>query len=223
MRIKGAIFDMDGTLVDSLMVWDVLWKKFGELFCGGRDFCPTAEQNKAVRTMTLEQAMEYIHVLYGIGGSGKELLAVTNRILENFYASEVQLKPGVRRFLEHCREQGVRMCIASATDRALLDVAIARCGIGEYFMAVLSCAEIGHGKDEPDIYRLALAALGTDVGETCVFEDSLTALRTADGLGMRTVGIFDPYNYGHAEMERLATVYLAQGETMEKLMDPSYL
>jgi HAD superfamily hydrolase (TIGR01509 family) len=125
----------------------------------------------------------------------------------------------VEEFLEYCKQHGVKMCIASATEKRLLDVAVRHCGIGDYFTAVLSCSEIGKGKDQPDIYIKAMESLGTSTEETCVFEDSHIAIDTADKIGMKTIGIYDKYNYGQDEMKKIATVYISEGETLEKLID----
>ena len=81
------------------------------------------------------------------------------------------------------------------------------------FTDILSCAETGKGKDEPDIYLRALDCLETSADETCIFEDSHIAICTADKLGIKTVGIYDKYNYGQDEIKRISTVYIAEGET----------
>ena len=214
----GAIFDMDGTLVDSLFLWEIIWARLGERFLQDSGFRPTLEDEKAVRTMTLEGAMDFIYARYGLGGSGAALLEVLHGILWDFYQNEVALKEGVLPFLEACRERGVKMCIASATDIARINLALEHTGIAKYFDAVLSCAELGKGKDEPDIYELALSTLGTPREETCVFEDSLVALKTAKSIGLLTVGIYDPNNFGHEEMEKIVTAYIGKGETLEKLL-----
>ena len=218
-NIKGAIFDMDGTLVDSLMLWDVIWKKLGKKFLNDETFAPTLEDDKAVRTKTLKDAMEYIHSIYKIGNSGEELLNEANAIMENFYAHEVELKKDVLDFLEYAHKKGIKMCIASATDIRLIKIAVEHCNLGKYFQDILSCAEIGKGKDQPDIYLMALNTLGTEIAETCVFEDSHIAIETASKLGMKTVGIYDKYNYGQDEMQKIATVYLSKEDTMKKLID----
>ena len=222
MKIQGAIFDMDGTLIDSLMLWDVLWDCFGEKY-RGESFRPSPEVDKAVRTMLLRDAMDLIHREYGLGESGEELLNEANRRMEAFYEKEVEMKPGARAFLEYCHKSGVKMCIASATERRLLDIAIRHCELEPYLDAVLSCSEIGKGKDQPDIYLRAAEMLGTEIGNTCVFEDSLVAIRTADGIGMQTVAVYDRYNYGQAEMQAIAAEYIAEGETWEKLIRQNWL
>ena len=218
-NIKGAIFDMDGTLIDSLMLWDVLWEKFGVRFLNREGFRPSEEDDKIVRTMTLKDAMDHIHSIYKIGSSGAHLLEMANEIMINFYSNDVELKKGVSEFLEYCYVKGIRMCIASASDMQLIKLAVEHLKIGKYFVSILSCAEIGKGKDQPDIYIKAMDSLGTSTEETCVFEDSHIAIDTADKIGMKTIGIYDKYNYGQEEMKKIATVYIAEGETLEKLID----
>ena len=217
-NIKGAIFDMDGTLVDSLMLWNVVWERFGRLFCEGKAFAPSAQDDKAVRTMTLKDAMDHIHRQYNIGKSGSELLETANKIITDFYAEEVKLKDGAAELLEYCHNKGIKMCIASATDIKLIKIALRHCNIEKYFKDILSCADIGKGKDRPDIYIKALECLGTTTDETCIFEDSHIAIETACKLGIKTVGIYDKYNYGQEEMQKTATVYIAEGETLKKLI-----
>ena len=218
-KIKGAIFDMDGTLIDSLMIWDVIWERFGEKFLSGKKLEIREEDDKAVRTMTLKDAMCHIHSVYNVGKSGEELLDYTNEIMIDFYANEVKTKEGVIEFLEYLYEKGVKMCIASATDIKLIDIAIEHCKLGKYFREIFSCAKIGKGKDRPDIYLMARDFLGTKTEETCVFEDSHIAVLTASKIGMKTVGIYDKNNYGAEEIEKIATEYIGEGESLLKLIN----
>ncbi|MBE6805938.1 MAG: HAD family hydrolase [Ruminococcaceae bacterium] len=217
MEIKSAIFDMDGTLVDSLMVWDVLWQKFGDKYLGGRPFAPTPEDDKAIRTLPLKNAMELVHTNYNIGKSGQELLDETNEMMVDFYSNTVQLKSGVKEFLENLYNKGVKMCIASATAPNLVKIAMDHCELNKYFPKVFSCGDLGLGKDKPDIYLLAQQYLGTEISETWVFEDSFVAIKTAHDIGMNTVGIYDKFNPYQEEIKKIANHYIADGETLLKL------
>jgi len=218
LHFKAAIFDMDGTLVDSLMFWDILWKALGEKYLGDPSFCPSKADDKKVRTATLKAAMELIHTNYHLGESGEELLSFTNRMLHEFYSEHVALKPGVREFLEYCAADGVKMCIASATAPDLVAEAMEHCGLTKYFSKVFSCSDLGKGKEHPDVFLLAAAYLGETPADTWVFEDSLVAIETVTKVGMPTVGIYDRNNFGQEQIEKLVKVYIAPGETLCKLI-----
>lgn len=218
MKIKAAIFDMDGTLVDSLSVWDVLWSSFGERFLNDKSFAPSKEDDKKVRTLTLKDAMNLIHSNYNLGENGEELLSLANQVMLDFYANGAKLKTGVREFLEYLEKNSVKMCIASATAPALLNVALKNLDLERYFLKVFSCGAIGKGKDQPDVFLQAAEFLGTEIEDTWVFEDSLVAIETAVKVGFPTVGIYDQYNYGQERIREIANKYIADGESLLKLI-----
>ncbi len=219
MNIKSAIFDMDGTLVDSLMLWEIIWSTFGEKYLNNPDFVPSEADDKKVRTLTLKDAMQLVHKNYNLGESGDELLSEANAIMADFYSNRVKLKDGVRDFLDYCKENGVKMCIASATAPDLIDLAMKHCDIEKYFLKVFSCSEIGKGKESPDVFLAAMNYLGTCVEETWVFEDSLVAIESATSVGMPTVGIYDKYNFGQDKIKEIANIYIDKGEDLMKILD----
>lgn len=218
MEIKAAIFDMDGTLINSLIFWDMLWEKLGRAYRNDPAFRPTDDEDRQMRTMLLTDCMALIHDRYGLGESAVELTDFANQLILELYTHIAKPKEGVVEFLEALRQKGVPMCVASATTSDLVQLALESCGIRQYFSHLLSCADLGMGKDRPDIYLLAASRLGTPVEDTWVFEDSLTAIRTAKAIGMKTAAIYDPCNYGAEEMAKLATVYIGPNETMRKLL-----
>ena len=216
-NIKGAIFDMDGTLIDSLYIWNVIWDTLGEDYARP-GFRPTKEDDKAIRTMLLSDACDMVHEKYGLGKSGKELLDRTNQLCVDFYKNTVELKKGVLEFLDYCMAKGIKMCFATATSLELIHHAVAHCDLAKYFVDILSCNTIGKGKDQPDIYICALEKLGTPKDETWVFEDSAVALTTAAKFGLHTVGIYDDNNYGQDILKATGDIYLDCGESFESLI-----
>ena len=217
-NMKAAIFDMDGTLVNTLVLWNVMWDGFGKKYMGIDGFRPDAAFDRELRTMTLIDAMERIHERFGIGADKHELHRDAQAMCIDYYENRVEMKPGAREFLDDLLERGIPMVLASATDPVLIRAGLRHCGMEKYFTAVLSCADIGKGKEEPDIFLLALEKLGTSAEQTWMFEDSVVALQTAKSIGMPAVGIYDQYNYGHDELERLADIYIGPGHTLAELI-----
>lgn len=218
MEFTGAIFDMDGTLIDSLWFWDILWEKLGEDYLSNKDFKPSKEDDKLVRTMLLVDAMNLIHRNYKIGKTGEEVFNYTRNLIKWFYGEKVKLKNGVYDYLLHLKNKGVKMCIASASEPDFIGIALKNCGIDEFFSKIISCANVGKGKEEPDVFLKALEYLGTDIYQTVVVEDSLIAIKTAKKAGFKTIGVYDKNNFGHAEMKKIANEYIDNGESLLKLI-----
>jgi len=219
MKIGAAVFDLDGTLINSLIVWGKLWESFGEKYMGDKSFTPDKEVDAAIRTMTLLDACNLLCEKYNMGESGQTLLDETNKFMIDFYANSVEFKDGAEEFLKKLKENGTKMCIATATSSMLVKYAVERLGIERYIDTVLSCGDIGKGKDKPDIFLLACRHLGVKPEEAWMFEDSAVALMTAKSIGMKTVGIYDAFNYGHDILKANADIYVDDGETLLKVLE----
>ena len=146
------------------------------------------------------------------------MLDIANEMMVDFYSNEVEMKPGAFEFLEHLKSNGTRMVIASATSPDLINLALKHCEIEHYFERLFSCADIGKGKDEPDVFLAALEYLGNDLSETWVFEDSAVAIETAVKAGFNTVAIYDKNNFGQDLMKKIATHYIAEGQGLDSLI-----
>ena len=204
MRLRGAIFDMDGTLLDSMQVWE----NAGEDYLRTLGCVPEEGVGELMKSMSLQQAALYCRERYALPLSVEEIMAGVNGRVERFYRQEARLKPGALDFLRTLAQRGVRMCLATATDLHLVEAALDRCGVRTYFSALFTCTQVGSGKDEPHIYRAALRHLGTGRADTLVFEDALYAARTAKGDGFVTVGVADAYEKSEGELERLSDCFL---------------
>ena len=217
LNIQAAIFDMDGTLVDSLMLWDVLHDAYERQYPEKAGTVISEEDNRLMRVLPLPRSMKLLHERYGLGESSEELLALTEAVCWDFYANRVQLKDGVREFLNALHSRGVRMCIASATPLPLIEAALEHCQIRGYFDRVFSCGESGKGKDTPDIYFAVKEYMG-NLADTWVFEDAYVAVSTATAAGLPTVAVYDRYNSHQEQIQAMATHYIAPGETLLKLL-----
>ncbi len=204
MRIRGAIFDVDGTLLDSMFIWDTI----GETYLRSIGYQPKENLNETFKNMSLRQAARYYQTEYGVTQSIDEIMDGVNAMLERYYRFEVPLKPGVAELLERLRQDGVKLCIATATDRHLVEAALDRCGVLSCFGEIFTCNEVGHGKDEPDIFEAALRFLGTRREETLVFDDALYAVRTAKEAGFPVAAVYDSHERSQAEVRARSDLYL---------------
>lgn len=216
--MKAAIFDMDGTLIDSLIFWEFLWKTLGEKYLNDPTFRPDETTDRECRTITMAQAMELVHERFALGNSAAELTAFTIELLDTFYREVVLPKPGAVEFLQYLKDKGVKMAVCTASNGNLVKIAMERCGLTPYLDMVVSCATVGKGKDEPDVFLLTLDKMGTKPEETWMFEDSYVALQTAKRIGMPTVGVFDANNYGQDILQANSDYYIAQGEQLTRLI-----
>ena len=213
MKIQGAVFDVDGTLLDSLSVWDTI----GEDYLCSLGYEPGKNLKEMLKNMSLYQAACYCQREYGVTLSTDEIMNGINAMLERFYRYEALLKPGAGKLLEWLQERGVKLCIATATDRYLVEAALKRCGVLSCFGKIFTCNEVGHGKDEPHIFEAALGFLGTEKSETLVFEDALYALRTAKTAGFPVAAVRDDHEKAQEEVRALADIYMEELTQFHKL------
>ena len=203
--IKGAIFDFDGTLVDSMFIWDT----FGEDYLRTLGKEPKENLTETFKTFTLEQAAEYYREHYGVSLSVGEIVDGVNEMVAEIYRTKVALKNGVPEFLHDLQSKGVKMCVATVTDRPIVENVLVSLGIRDFFVEILTCAEVGYNKETPHIYRAALEALGTKKDETVVFEDALHALKTAKNDGFPVAAVYDKHETRQIEMRAEADYYIS--------------
>ena len=203
--IKGAIFDVDGVLLDSMGIWTDLGARY--LVSIGK----TPEEGLAeiLFSMSMEQGAEYLREHYSIGLTAEEIGTGLQDMLRDFYYYEVQARPGAQQLLQAVSSAGIKITAATSSPREHIEKALERNGLLSYVDRMFTNAEIGKSKHSPDIYDAAADHMGTAPGETCVFEDSLYALRTAAAAGYHTVGVFD--SKGESDQEGLrgsAEIYI---------------
>ena len=211
MKIKCAIFDFDGTLFDSMYIWD----NVADTYLRSLGKTPTSTLREDVRALSLYQSACYFKKEYDLSLSTNEIVTGVNQIIERYYLYEVLPKAGVVEFLEQLKNSGVTMCIATATDRYLIESALKRCKMEHYFDAIFTCGEVGHGKDEPVIFRKAMESFDADLVETLVFEDALHAVCTAKADGFTVIAVADDSEMRRSEIYKLSDFYIESFENTE--------
>lgn len=211
MKIKCAIFDFDGTLFDSMFIWDHV----GEIYLRSLGKEPKPSMREDVRALSLYQSACYLQREYDLSFSAEQIMASINQMIEHFYVHEVLPKPGVVQFLERMRKARIPMCIATASDRCQIEAALRRCKMEDYFEAIFTCSEVGHGKDEPVIFRKAMEYFDADHGSTVVFEDAIHAVRTAKYDGFAVAAVFDNSEKRQTELRNLSDWYIIDFEQTE--------
>jgi HAD superfamily hydrolase (TIGR01509 family) len=204
-NIKGVVFDADGTLFDSMWKWRLVEAEYLE--CIG--LLPEPDLLETLRTLNLAESAAYIQAEYGIPKTEDELSGELNAMLEEFYSQEVLLKAGVVPVLEEFVARGIKMCVATATEKYLIEAAQRHTGIYGYFGEIFTCGEEKTSKSRPDIFIRAAGFLGTEINETLVIEDALHAIKSAKSAGFPVVGVYDPSADMHQEeIKALCDIYI---------------
>ena len=191
MRIAAAIFDMDGTLIDSMPMWravmDWLLERHGATM--------TDELFASIESLALRDTCARLHDEWGLGDSGECLYEEVCAYVRNAYEHEVRLFPGAREFLDELAAAGVPMALASSTPRREVACGLAAHDLGRYFQAVVSTEDVGgRDKDFPDVYLEAARRLGADPRDTWVFEDAPFGVRTARRAGFAVCGLINDHD-----------------------------
>ena len=203
--IKGAIFDVDGTLLDSMSIWDDV----GARYLRAIGALPEENLSEILFSMSLEEGALYMKNHYRLELPAEEIRAGVLRIIEDFYRYEVEAKSGAADFLKELEKHGVACVLATTGDEELSMAALKRMKMDEYFKKIFTCSGLGTSKRESLIYEKAAKFLGCKKNEILVFEDVLYALQSASRVGLGTVAVEDEASQKDWKaMKREADFYL---------------
>ena len=198
MLHKAVIFDLDGTLLDSMNVWH----ETDERFLAEKNCVIPEDFSKSVQTLSIDEAADYFIRRFNLNNLTREY--VSHRIEElvsNEYSSNLQLKPYALETLGMLKKAGIPCCIATATYPSLVNAAADRLHLTDYVDFILTCDEVGESKCSPKIFFECAERFGVKPDEVIVVEDSLHAIETAVAAGFFTVSIDD--DFSEPERERI--------------------
>lgn len=189
-NIKAVIFDLDGSLVDSM--W--LWKEIDIEYLGRFGHTLPESLQTEIEGMNFHETAVYIKNRFQIPDSLEEMQDEWNRMAFEKYAHEVHLKAGALDFLKECRKREIRLGIASSNSRELIETCLTSNQVKDYFGCIMSGTDGLKGKPAPDIYLAAAGKLGVDPGHCLVFEDIVAGIQAGKNAGMRVCAVEDLYS-----------------------------
>ncbi|MEG1993679.1 MAG: HAD family phosphatase [Oscillospiraceae bacterium] len=187
MKFKYAIFDMDGTLINSMYEWGRLSRNFLQ----SHNIEYNDNISRIVSKMTLEGAAEYFAFNFDLGLKKEQVYYEMMKRMEFYYENKFVLKAGVKDYLLLLHKNNIKLCVATSTNEKLAIKCLERLGIINLFENVFSCETYGLSKRKPDIYNMAANYMGGKPEETAVFEDAPFAAQTAKNAGFITIGVYD--------------------------------
>ena len=195
--IRGAIFDLDGVLLDSMGIWNDL----GARYLRSLHIQPEPGLNEILFAMSMEQGAAWLKSRFTLEYSEEKIVMDLKARIRKYYFEEVPAKSGARELLQCLAEQKIPAAVATSSPREHICRALERNGLLSFFDKIYTTSEIGESKHSPRVYLTAAEALGTELSRTLVVEDSLYALQTAGNAGFLTAGIYDAL--GEPDQEQL--------------------
>lgn len=209
---KGAIFDLDGTLLDSMGVW----REIDREFLGKRGIELTNKYMKAITSKTFEAAAKYTIEQFGLHESLEDIVQEWLGMAIDIYKHEVQLKPYVKEYIFSLKEKGIKIAAATSSDTQLFSPCLKHHGIYDWFDSITVTGEAKRGKGFPDVYEIAADKIGLTPKECVVYEDILKGIEGAKMGNFYTVGVEDTYSaYEKEDIKREADCYI---ESFEQLL-----
>lgn len=218
LEMSGAIFDFDGTLFESMGLWDNLVVKI----LLNKGITPKPDLREVTKTMTIAEVAQLYIDDYGVEGTVEQLSQEAVDMVKDAYINDILPKPGAEKLLKNMQAQGIRMTIATTSPRKEVTAALKRTGLLKYFDNIFVAPEVGIGKDSPEIYYRALLAMGTRKEATWVFEDAAHGVITARDAGFKVCAVKEwSAADQEEEIKKNANVFVDSLEDVEVVKDTS--
>lgn len=188
--IKGAIFDLDGTLVDSTWVW----KQIDNDYLKSKGYTVPDNLHSEISHLSFTQVAGYFKEKFNLSDSIDDILNDWHNMAYNHYSQNVKLKDGVKEFLDDLKKKNIKIALATSNSRPLLEVCLKNNNIYDYFDSITTTDEVSRGKNFPDVYLLAASKINVNPNECVVFEDIPAAIKGAKLADMKVVAVYDEYS-----------------------------
>ena len=212
-NIDAVIFDMDGTLIDSMWMWEQIDIDYLARF--GYTLPPDLQE--CIEGMSFKETADYIQKRFNIPEDTETMMNTWNDMAFEYYRTKVDFKPGAREFLTELKKRGIKTGMATSNSMELVDVVLGKLGAHEYFDEIHTSSEVKHGKPFPDIYRLVADKLGVQHDRCLIFEDILPGIWAGRAAGMKVCSVYDKYAHQEINIALRYSDYYIRG--FDVLMD----
>ena len=196
MQINGAIFDLDGTILDSME----MWLNAGELFLNSLGIKAKKNLGAALLQMNVEEGAFFIQKEYKLNLSVKEIIEGTASVVKKTYTEKIQPKPGVQKLLELLSKNKIPCVILTGSDRQMFEDCLKKHKLDGFFKEILTCSGLKMSKSNPGIYSVAAKNFNSKAENVLVFEDAPDAIKSAKKAGFYTIGIYDSCTHSNSDI-----------------------
>lgn len=187
---KLLIFDMDGTLLDSMGYWTFL----GRIYLESKGKLVQDNLEEKISVMTLEESALYLKEEYNLEEDIDTIQHEVINLIKDKYKKEIQLKEGAKSYLEKMKSKGHRMCILTTCEKDSAKSALARLKVLDLFEKIYTDKDFKMSKLNPNIYIKVYEDMNVKVDEVVVYEDALHAIESAKKTGYKVIGVYDEYS-----------------------------
>ncbi len=213
-NFKFALFDLDGTLLDSTYVWT----NVDEVFLKKRGFDVPCDYVESLAHMSAAEASMYTKKLFNLPESGEDIVNEWRELAAYEYENNVQLKNGAIDYLNYLKDNGITMVITTGLSHALLTPAINRLGIKDFFSGIFSADDVSKGKGNPDLFLLAMDNIGATTQECIIFDDVMPVMKVAKQIGCLFCAVQDKENlHNEDKMRAFSDYYISDWSQAPKL------
>lgn len=214
MHIKGAIFDLDGTILDSMPIWSNL----GNIYLKAKGKVAQPDLAYQLEKMSISEAAQYFIDNYAIDNNIEKIENEINEILFNYYHKICPIKNGVKNYLAKLKQNSIPMVIATSSSKLLVKIALKRLDIYQYFSKIFTTTELNTNKTESKIYTECAKYLAFPPNQIIVHEDVLFAINTAKNAGFNIIAVYDESSKNdELKIRKIADKYIYSfNELLEK-------
>lgn len=204
-NIEAVIFDLDGTLIDSMNIW----AKIDEEYLGNFGLTVPEKLQEEITHLTLTETALYFKENFNIENKIEDIISTWHDMAFYHYSNTIKLKDGVIPYLKSLKDMNIKIALATSNSVPLLEATLKNNGIYDYFDAITTTEEVKKSKDNPDIYLLSAKKLNVSPENCLVFEDIVQAVNGAKLAGMKVYSIYDESSKSQKEeLIRLSDKYI---------------